>query len=381
MTELCMPIFCLPRPRPSRHRYLLACLLLPCFAAVAGSTAEIAEVAVCAVAAASGSCSQPDPLSAFRPTPRKPGVTCTANECDLCGDITEDVTLKSSHVHVMSCQTFVHSGARLSIEAGTTIFANPDGMTGTGDTLTPPTLIVLKGAQIDAQGTAAAPITFTSYVDGDPSIENRWGGIFLLGNAPTSAATPKEVVGVTADPTWSPGAVDTTYGGNDESDSSGTLVYVRVWHGGRGSRATISGITLAGVGSGTTIHHCEVAHFLDDGFTFLGGTVNVRYLSSIFNGRDAFSAKEGYQGKGQFLFAMTGSGGRSGADMSSMTNGMIDSMPRTHPAFWSMTIIGGGSDSAASNLLRLHSGTGGSFGNSVIAGFGAFAGILSKCKD
>eukprot|EP00954_Amorphochlora_amoebiformis_P020481 1339673-Amorphochlora_amoeboformis.AAC.1 len=76
----------------------------------------------------------------------------------------------------------------------------------------------------------------------------------------------------------------------------------------------INGITLAGVGSSTTLELCEVAWNNDDGFEFFGGTVNARWLSSIYNKGesntlllsedDAFDVDEGYQGSMQFLFGL-----------------------------------------------------------------------------
>ena len=75
--------------------------------------------------------------------------------------------------------------------------------------------------------------------------------------------------------------------------------------------------------------------------------MNVRYLSVIFTGDDAFDTDEGYQGKGEFLFAMIGATGNHGTEMDSKTDSNKNSMPRSHPAFYSMTILGGGSAGAA----------------------------------
>ena len=68
--------------------------------------------------------------------------------------------------------------------------------------------------------------------------------------------------------------------------------YGSVWHGGAviGSDNEINGITFAGVGSGTTVDHIEVAFNLDDGVEFFGGTVNVKYLSVLFVGDDSTRA-------------------------------------------------------------------------------------------
>ena len=100
--------------------------------------------------------------------------------------------------------------------------------------------------------------------------------------------------------------------------------------------------------------------------------MNVKYLSVLFVGDDAFDSDEGYQGKGQFLFAMTGAQGNHGTEMDSKTNGNFDSMPRSHPAFYSMTIIAGGSGSVGPSdaVMRLREGTGGKFGNVILSNLG-----------
>ena len=86
------------------------------------------------------------------------------------------------------------------------------------------------------------------------------------------------------------------------------LSYVRVWHAGAIVSSIVAsrqytGITMAGVGSGTIVDHCEVGYSLDDGLQLLGGTVAVRRLSVLFAGDDAYYLAEGYQGRGQYLFA------------------------------------------------------------------------------
>ena len=53
--------------------------------------------------------------------------TCpTSNDpISLCGDITTDTTWQPGPVYIMTCQTFVKSGATLTIAPGTTIYATP----------------------------------------------------------------------------------------------------------------------------------------------------------------------------------------------------------------------------------------------------------------
>ena len=171
------------------------------------------------------------------------------------GNITEDTTW-SSGVRLTG-QVFVQDGVTLTIMPGVTIVAESDDGTGKA-----PVLVVLPGATILAEGTADAPITFTSTAESSElPAAGLWGGVIVMGNAPVHDGT-REVEGI----------VGYTYGGADASESSGSLKYVRVWYGGEviGANNEINGITLAGVGSGTTVENCEVAFNLDDGFEMFG---------------------------------------------------------------------------------------------------------------
>ena len=241
-----------------------------------------------------------------------------------------------------------------------------------------------------AAGSATMPITFTSVLAesalvssasaSTDSNENaitlgergKWGGLILLGNAPTNVATTTQIEGITG----------YTYGGTVATESSGTLQYVRVWHGGAivGANNEINGITFGGVGSGTTVAYCEVAYNADDGFEFFGGTVNVKYLSVLFAGDDAFDTDDGYVGKGQFLFAMLGAVGNHGCEMDSRWA----STPRSHPAFYGMTLVGAGALSTrpGNAMMRLREGTGGKFGNLILANVATHPGIrIDTCTN
>ena len=164
-----------------------------------------------------------------------------------CGDITSDTTWTKDKTYVMSCQIAVTNSAVLTIEAGTTVKAYPAALDGFA-----PTLIVTQGSRIMAEGTATQPITFTTAVsESNLPARGLWGGLIILGNAQAQGSAPRYVEGVS----------NYQYGGSSDTDNSGVLKYVRVWYGGHmiSQDNEINGITLAGVGSGTTVEHCEVA--------------------------------------------------------------------------------------------------------------------------
>jgi hypothetical protein len=185
-----------------------------------------------------------------------------------------------------------------------------------------------------------------------------WGGLIILGKAPVQGVSPN-VEGL---------AHDVPYGGADASDSSGTLQYVRVWHGGAAISADneINGITFGGVGSGTTVDHCEVALNVDDGFEFFGGTVNAKYLSTLFVGDDAFDTDKGYQGKMQYLLAMLGTQGHHVAEMDGNKASDRTTGVESAPQVMSLTGIASEDNLSSDYMMRLREGTAGLFGNMLL---------------
>ncbi len=232
-------------------------------------------------------------------------------------DITSNTTWsKAGSPYILTDYIFVKSGFTLTIDAGVLVQANQGSADGA------PALIVTQGAKIDAQGTANEPIIFTSILD-DGSLtkadKGLWGGLIILGKAPINSNgksnadnTPltNQIEGVPDKSAISGrdltanGSAD--YGGTDENDNSGTLKYISIRHGGAeiGAGNEINGLTLGGVGAGTTIEYVDVFANKDDGIEFFGGTVSAKYLSVCYVGDDSFDFDEGYNGYLQFLVSI-----------------------------------------------------------------------------
>ncbi len=236
------------------------------------------------------------------------GFTCVDNECVsssaativISGFITSDATWSSDNFYEIAGKVVVDNGATLTIEPGTII----KGREGTGSLAA--ALIIARGSKIEACGTADEPIIFTSVLDNieigqkvgtnlsETNVE-LWGGLIMLGNAPISASngdTETQIEGIPGDETYG------LYGGNDEMDNSGSLCYVSVRHGGAliGDGNEINGITLGGVGAGTTINNIEVVANLDDGVEFFGGTVSATNVIVTYQGDDAIDIDMNYSG-------------------------------------------------------------------------------------
>lgn len=219
---------------------------------------------------------------------------------NLSGLITEDLTLTNDIIWELNGKVVVTSGVTLTIEPGTII----KGREGTGSLAS--ALIIARGAQINAEGTAEAPIIFTSVNDNiaigeqkgtnlDQNDRGLWGGVLLLGNAPGSFEGDSEesqIEGIPADDNYG------RYGGNDPQDNSGIFKYVSIRHGGAliGSGNEINGLTLGGVGSGTVVDHIEVVGNVDDGIEWFGGTVNASNVLVFAGGDDGLDIDQAYSG-------------------------------------------------------------------------------------
>ncbi|WP_420316907.1 hypothetical protein [Ekhidna sp.] len=234
------------------------------------------------------------------------GVTPTDNNNTLEGgigvlvnsNITSDKTWSNDSIYVLASRVTVESGATLTIEPGCII----KGRAGTGANAT--ALLIARGAKIMAEGTASAPIIFTSEADqitlgqiNSPNLtadlNGLWGGLLVLGNARISADNESEQIeGIPATDT------NGLYGGTDDADNSGVIRYVSVRHGGAniGEGNEINGITLGGVGSGTTIEYVEVVGNQDDGIEWFGGTVSVSNAIVVGAGDDAIDTDQAWAG-------------------------------------------------------------------------------------
>ncbi|NCG04899.1 MAG: hypothetical protein GWO82_06180 [Bacteroidetes bacterium] len=230
-------------------------------------------------------------------------TTTTADPYTLSGNVTADKTLTAGNIWTLKGRVSVVDGATLTIEAGTVIKATA----GTGADAS--TLIIARGGKIDAQGTASSPIVMTSVSDNIqadgtyPSsgaalgvgTRGLWGGLLVLGKASCSFkndVTELQIEGIPVSDT------NGLYGGSDDADNSGTISYVSIRHGGAeiGEGNEINGLTLGGVGSGTTIDNVEVIANVDDGIEFFGGTVDASNLLVWGQGDDGIDIDQAYSG-------------------------------------------------------------------------------------
>ncbi|MEX2527748.1 MAG: fibronectin type III domain-containing protein [Gemmatimonadota bacterium] len=216
-------------------------------------------------------------------------------EATISANITADRTLFADTVYQLSGFVQVANGATLTIEAGTKIVADFD--------IPGSSLFVLRGSRIIADGTADAPIVFTSERPEGQRQPGDWGGLIIIGNGITNRGIPTFLEGTGTDDVVNP--LQDYSGGTDNSDSSGILRYVRVEFAGfpTAPNEELNSITMAAVGSGTTIEFVQTLLGLDDGFEWFGGAVDAKYLISYETSDDHFDASEGFVGRLQYLIA------------------------------------------------------------------------------
>jgi hypothetical protein len=217
----------------------------------------------------------------------------------ISGLIEEDQTWTADKIYELAGRVIVADGVTLTIEAGTIV----KGREGQG--INACALMIARGGKIDAIGTADEPIIFTSILDDiqqgekfgsnlDKDDRGLWGGLVILGKGLISPTTGTEaqIEGVPAGETLG------LYGGAVENDNSGTLRYVSIRHGGTvlSGGSEINGLTLGGVGSGTTISDIEIFANIDDGIELFGGSVSVSNLLVSYQGDDGIDIDQAYAG-------------------------------------------------------------------------------------
>ncbi|WP_164157222.1 hypothetical protein [Sandarakinorhabdus rubra] len=339
----------------------------------------------------------PAPAPAPTPTPTPPttgpadscpagtanvGVINNLRNCQISGNITGSLTLRNIRGVVYSLSGRVNVGIDLganpaapavggqqgilTIEPGVVVF----GSSGADS------LVVNRGSQIFAEGTATRPIIFTSRsnmegfpgtTDGGTSAIGQWGGIVILGRAPIHTCIGTVTPGTVDCQSAVEGVTGGIYGGGTPSDNSGRLDYIQVRYPGFQVQPgnELNGITFAGVGSGTFANHIQVHNSSDDGIEWFGGRVNHKYLVLTGNDDDTIDTDLGYQGLIQYALVVQRSDGGDRV-IEAETSGNEQLQPRSFPRIANFTFIGtrsdsvllrGGTDFGLANGIITHTGT------------------------
>lgn len=303
---------------------------------------------------------------------------------DITTDITASRTLYADTAYTLKGFIHVANGATLTIEPGTKIMGDFNTLGSS--------LWILRGAKIQAVGTATAPIVFTSSRTSGRQ-PGDWGGLLIVGNAINNRSGNVEVEGSGTDGTTVVGGKNYQVlysGGTTATDNSGTLSYVRVEFAGFAPSLNneLNSFTFAAVGSGTRASFLQSMGGLDDSYEFFGGGFDADHLVAYETGDDMYDMSEGFVGRLSFLIGYnsvqltprTGSGSlatdlegieNDGCNGSGCDNG-FNQQPFTVPLVTNFTLVGCGSTTCV--------GSGGGFGMMIRRGSGGFYvnGILAR---
>jgi hypothetical protein len=206
---------------------------------------------------------------------------------DVRGVISASTTWTKNYKYRLRGYVYVENGVTLTIEAGTQIVSNKDSAG---------VLVITRGGKIQAEGTSSAPIVFTS-AETSPA-PGDLGGVIIAGSAPGNGNHAKIE-----------GGVDSKYelfGGTNSADNSGVIKYWRIEYAGKAVNPgdEVNGLSLYGVGNGTTIDYVEIVRGLDDAFEFFGGTVNCKHLIAYNSADDDYDMDDGFAGMIQFAVSI-----------------------------------------------------------------------------
>ena len=243
------------------------------------------------------------------------------------GIINEVVELPKGK-YTLKGYVFVNNRATLRFAAGSVIVS---------DTVQKGALIIERNSRLYAEGTAAEPIIFTSGKAAGQRKPGDWGGIVMLGNAPTNRLTTPIIEG----------GINSEYGGSVVGDNSGILKFVRIEFAGIAADpgSEINGLTCGGVGSGTVLENIQVSYGNDDAYEFFGGTVNPKNIIAFATADDDFDFDFGFVGRLQFgislrdpMFVDGGDAG-NGIECDNDGTGTV-AIPRTRPQISNFTFCG-----------------------------------------
>lgn len=302
----------------------------------------------------------------------RPVVNLTDND----GAGTGTRTLSCDSLYVLNGFVYVNSGDVLTVDPGTVIQAKP----GQGENAS--CLVVARGGQILADGTSECPIVFT--YEGDPmngstpySTHGLWGGVVINGYGALNTYDGEDNAEGIMDAS---GQFRDVFGGADNAESSGVLRYISIRHGGSEmpnppvnfqnviNGDETNGLSLNGVGSGTTLEHLEIVSTLDDGLQVMGGAASIKYLAIAFSTEENIEYDLGWVGDVQYFFSLMDQGEMTGehgfdfeGDDFEFQDVTLSFLPYTNPQIANFTSFG----HEGIGAVRWHNGGGGRLYNGI----------------
>mgnify|MGYP006266384007 CR=1 FL=1 len=260
----------------------------------------------------------------------------------------------SERDYLLEETVFLESGV-LTIEAGTRVFgARPQAA-----------LVVVPGAALVVNGTADAPVVFTSIRPPGSRSPGDWGGIALLGDDFINAP------GGVDDLEGLPPEARTRYGGSasDPSRGCGTLQYLRIEFAGFRLFANqeLNGLTLAGCGPETLVDFVQVHRGADDGIELFGGRAKIRHAVVTQPADDGLDWDQGWRGLAQFVIVQQRNSDKNGIEADNSETD-ASALPRSSPRVYNLTVVADNAPQTRSVGATLRRGTAGEIVNAVFVG-------------
>ena len=277
---------------------------------------------------------------------------CDDGRCTpLTGTIAADLTLTADQPWLLQGLVTVGDGvntATLTIEAGARIFA---ASSASG-------LVVNRNAKIMASGTRAAPIVFSSGKASGTRAAGDWVGVAVNGRAPVNGCENPPCELTAGD--------GTTYGGDEQTDDSGILRFVRIEFAGSNDS---DGLSLRGVGAMTTVDFVQIHRGGDDGVQFDGGQVDVRHVVITGAADDSIDWNFGWRGRGQYVVVQQWPDAADNAIQADNNEQNRDALPRSQPTLSNITLIGVPTSNQSDFGLLFKDGSAGNLSNTIVLGF------------
>lgn len=287
---------------------------------------------------------------------------------ELSGNISASKTLTADREWFLKGTVYVTEGATLTIEPGTVIKGYVPKTSA--EVNLKGSLVIERGAKINADGTATKPIVFTSGLPAGQRKPGDWGGVVILGRATNNQSGNTTIEG----------GIGRPYGGTNDDDNSGVMRYVRIEFAGISVEpgSEINSLTLGSVGRGTTLEYIQSVYGNDDAFEFFGGTVNAKYLVAYGTADDDFDFDFGYRGTIQYAVSLRNprfvdsADPGNGIECDNDKNGTT-ATPTTRPVLSNFTFVGpnNATGTAANHnfAVRFRKATNFVLNNSILLGY------------
>ncbi len=257
------------------------------------------------------------------------------------------------------------SSVTLTLQPGVIVFG------GTGVSW----LHVNRGNKIQAVGSAAQPIIFTSRDNvlglNTDSSSGQWGGVVLSGRAPITdcGIAPNATPGSAQCERQVEGAVDPAiYGGATPNDSSGRMSYVQIRYSGfvLSGNSELQSLTTGGIGSGTQLDHIMSFNSSDDAYEAFGGVVNMKHFVAVGTEDDVLDTDTGVKANFQYVIGVQRQGVGNGMIEADSDNAVDGNTPRQNTKLSNFTFMHRNTSGDTQAVMLLRGGTDYTMANGVV---------------